>query len=89
MKRTKHFFFLRIKHFISLLCKHEDNDGQQLNQRICSLTMQFAYSLYITLYALLSAAQQWNFQGFFTMNWRHCSAKKLKEIFKKCHFNDL
>ena len=51
--------------------------------------MQFAYTLCIALYALLSAAQQCNFQGFFIMNWRHCSAENLNEIFDKCHLNDL
>ena len=48
--------FLTVDHSISLLRKHEDSHGQQLNQRIFSLTMQFAYSLCIALYALLSAA---------------------------------
>ena len=51
--------------------------------------MQFAYSLCIALYALLSATQQCNFQGFFIMNFRHSSAQKLKDIFNKCHLNDL
>ena len=64
---------LTIEHSISLLRKHEDSRGQQLNKRIFSLTMQFAYSLCIALYALLTVAQQRNFQGFFIMNWRYCS----------------
>ena len=45
-------FFLTIEHSISLLRYHEDSHGQQLNQRILSLTMQFAYSICIALYAL-------------------------------------
>ena len=88
MKRIKRFF-LTIEHPISLLRQHEDSHGQQLNQRSFSLTMQFAYSLCIALYTLLFAAQQCNFQKFFIMNWHHCSALKLKEIFNKCHLNDL
>ena len=68
MKRIKSF--LTSEHSISLLLKHEDSHGQQLNQRIFSLTMQFAFSLCISLYALLSGAQQCYFQGFFIMNWR-------------------
>ena len=74
MKRIKSF--LTIEHCIPLLRYHEDSHSQQLNQRIFSLTMQFAYSPCIALYALLSAAKQWNFQGFFIMNWRHCSERK-------------
>ena len=38
------------------------------NLKYFSLTMQFAYSVCIALYALLSAAQQCNFPGFFIMN---------------------
>ena len=66
--------FLTIDLSVSLLRLHEDSPGQQLNQRTFSLTMQFEYSLCIALYALLSLAEQCNFQGFFIMNWRHCSA---------------
>ena len=49
--------FLTIEHSISLLRLHEDSHGQQLNQRIFSLTMQFAYTFCIAQNALLSAAQ--------------------------------
>ena len=45
------------EHSFSLLRLHENSRGQQLNQRIFSLTMQFAYTLCIALYALLSAVQ--------------------------------
>ena len=72
MKRIKGF--LTIEHSIFLLRKHKDSQGQQLNQMIFSLTIQFAYTLCIALNALLSAAHLCNFQGFFIMNWRHCSA---------------
>ena len=75
MKRMK--CFLIIEHSISLRRKHEDSQGQQLNQRSFSLAMQFAYSLCIAMYALLPVAQQCICQGFFIMNWRHCSALKL------------
>ena len=43
---------LTIEHSISLLRKHEDSQGQQLNQRIFSLTIQFAYSFCVALHAL-------------------------------------
>ena len=48
---------MTIEHSISLLREHEYSNGQQFNQRIFNLTMQFAYTLCIALYALLSAAQ--------------------------------
>ena len=44
MKRIKSFLTIIIEHSIFLILKHEDSHGQQLNQRIFSLTMQFAYS---------------------------------------------
>ena len=72
MKRIKSF--VTIEHSISLLRQHEESNSQQLNQRKFSSTMQFALSLCIALYALLSAAQQCNFQGFFIISFRHCSA---------------
>ena len=63
MKNQKIFWHLNTPFLFYVNMKTVDVNN--LIKGIFNLTMQFAYSLCIALYALLSAAQQWNFQGFF------------------------
>ena len=53
---------------VALLPLHEGSHYQRFDQKVLALTMQFAFYICITLYALLSAAQHWNFQRLYMMN---------------------
>ena len=46
--------FATIALSVSLLRKHEGSHYQQFNGKVLALTMQFAYTLCVALYALLS-----------------------------------
>ena len=75
MKRNQTFCYNWILHVSSTLTWRETLS--QLCQRVLALTMQFAYKICITLYALLSVAWHWNFQRLFILNRRHCPSKNI------------